>query len=148
MIKHMGSGPAKYKGNHPATPNHGTMKGSHPQNFDGTVSGRSGYGGPVEDPSSTLDPQTACGAGTFYAQSVQRPDLLFPWATYPWMTIPGSQLRQAASQHNIFNAVPPLIMRYVANPQINQSRSNRLRSFASFRISLPTTGIFSTGGQS
>lgn len=116
----------------------------------GSVNGRrqsiGGY--PVENPPATLDPQNAMGAGTLYAQSVRRPDLLFPWARYPWMTIPGPQLRQAASVHNIWNAVPVVIVVPAATTVISQHRSNRIRSVLSHAIKLPSTGIFSTGGTS
>lgn len=116
--------------------------------FGGDPSRWGGTPGPVDRPSSTLDPQNRFGAGTFYVNSVRAQYLLFPWARFPWMTIAGPQLKQAASLHNMWNAVPPVKVGYPANPQTNQRRSSRIRSVLSHRIKLPNTGIFSTGGVS
>lgn len=146
----MTHGPASFKRRRYLDPKagHNLARGANNYAPDGSVSGRTGYGGPVESPMVTLDPQDADGAGTLYAQSVQRPDLLFPNAVYPWMLIMGPQLKQAPSVHNIYNAVPPIMVSYLANPQVNMNKSNRLKSIFSHRINLPNTGIFSTGGQS
>lgn len=121
--------------------NHRMMKGGDPSDWGGTP-------GPVENPAVTLDPQNRFGADNFYKQSIKRQDLLFPWARFPWMTIAGPQLLQAPSIHNIWNMHPPVYVKILPSPQINQSRSNRLRSIISNRIKLPNTGIFSTGGVS
>lgn len=120
---------------------HATMKAGDPARWGGTP-------GPIENPAVTLDPQNRFHADTFYEQSVKRQDLLFPWARYPWMTIPGPQLKQAPSVHNIWNAVPPLVVRILPSALINQQRSNRIRSVFSFSIKLPSSGISSLGGTS
>lgn len=101
----------------------------------------------VEEPSIGYDPQSKFGASTQYAADVKAPHTVWNFRLFPWMTIPGPQLRQAASLHNIWNAAPPFKIVFMQNPQVNYKRSNRMASIFSNRIKLPNTGIFSTGGQ-
>lgn len=120
---------------------HAGMRGGDPSRWGGTP-------GPLENPAVTLDPQNRFHADTFFEQSVKRPDLLFPWAHFPWMTIAGPQLKQAPSVHNIWNATPPLVVRILPSALINHQRSNRIRSVFSFGIKLPSTGASALGGTS
>lgn len=104
----------------------------------------------VDRPQAAPTSQTQFGTGPLYSNSVKAPFRNYPLhedGPWPWTTVPGPQLLQAPSLHNIFNCVPIVIVkRPPTSPVVNQQ--SLLSRITSLRPQLPASLQSALGGTS
>ena len=102
----------------------------------------------ADRPQADTTSQTKFGTGHLYTNRVAAPFRNYPLhedGPWPWMTIAGPQLMQAASLHNKYNSEPIIIVkRGPANPQTNQTKL--LDRLLSMRPQLPASLQSALGG--
>jgi len=105
-----------------------------------------GQGG--DRPQGAPTDQSAFGAGILYNNRVSAPFRNYPLhedGPWPWTTIGGPQLAQAASLHNIYNCVPIVVVkRPPTSPNVDQT--SLLQRLISLRPQLPASLQSALGG--